>query len=152
MPEGLPSSSIPPSCFPPVPVPITHHHSLPAARALRNVWLWLANMSRVCNRELGTPYNRCLRLFDDAKDNCERTIPLLFFLCYIIVTFRTLCSLATCEWVPTLLQQGKGVRGSTRAHCEDPTLTETPPLCSCPHLLCHPGVHPDLPPEANRRP
>ncbi|XP_005236880.2 DC-STAMP domain-containing protein 2 [Falco peregrinus] len=83
------------------------------ARALRNVWLWLANMSRVCNRELGTPYNRCLRLFDNAKDNCERTIPLLFFLCYIIVTFRTLCGLATfalifCvipEYIQTFLQR-----------------------------------------------
>ncbi|NXH72132.1 DCST2 protein, partial [Hydrobates tethys] len=64
------------------------------ARALRNVWLWLANMGRVCNRELGTPYNRCLRLFDEAKDNCERAIPLLFFLCYIIVLFRPLCGLA----------------------------------------------------------
>ncbi|NXL66971.1 DCST2 protein, partial [Chordeiles acutipennis] len=64
------------------------------ARALRNVWLWLANVGRVCNRELGTPYRRCLRLFDEAKDNCERAIPGLFFLCYIIVTFRPLCGLA----------------------------------------------------------
>ncbi|NXK15400.1 DCST2 protein, partial [Herpetotheres cachinnans] len=64
------------------------------ARALRNVWLWLANMGKVCNQELGTPYRRCLRLFDEAKDNCERAIPLLFFLCYIITSFRPLCGLA----------------------------------------------------------
>ncbi|XP_074784873.1 DC-STAMP domain-containing protein 2 [Athene noctua] len=64
------------------------------ARVLRNVWLWLANMSRVCNREMGTPFQRCMRLFDDAKSNCERTIPLLFFLCYIIVAFKPLCGLA----------------------------------------------------------
>ncbi|NXN69785.1 DCST2 protein, partial [Himantopus himantopus] len=63
-------------------------------RALRNVWLWLVNVGKVCNRELGTPYRRCLRLFDEAKDNCERTIPFLHFLCYIIVTFRPLCGLA----------------------------------------------------------
>ncbi|KAM6309485.1 DC-STAMP domain-containing protein 2 [Podargus strigoides] len=64
------------------------------ARALRNVWLWLANIGKVCNEEMGTPYRRCLRLFDEAKDNCQRTIPFLFFLCYIIVAFRPLCGLA----------------------------------------------------------
>ncbi|XP_009462970.1 PREDICTED: DC-STAMP domain-containing protein 2 [Nipponia nippon] len=64
------------------------------ARALRNVWLWLANVSRVCNREMGTPYHRCIRLFDEAKDNCERVIPFLFFLCYIITLFKPLCGLA----------------------------------------------------------
>ncbi|XP_059688091.1 DC-STAMP domain-containing protein 2 [Gavia stellata] len=64
------------------------------ARALRNVWLWLANVGRVCNRELGTPYRRCLRLFEEAKDNCERAIPFLFFLCYVIITFKPLCGLA----------------------------------------------------------
>ncbi|NXW23851.1 DCST2 protein, partial [Circaetus pectoralis] len=76
------------------------------ARALRNVWLWLANMGRVCNHELGTPYRRCLRLFDEAKDNCERAIPFLFFLCYVIIIFRPLCGLANGEWVPVPLQQG----------------------------------------------
>ncbi|NWQ86139.1 DCST2 protein, partial [Burhinus bistriatus] len=64
------------------------------ARALRNVWLWLVNVGEVCNRELGTPYHRCLRLFNEAKDKCERTIPFLAFLCYIIIVFRPLCGLA----------------------------------------------------------
>ncbi|KAF1449202.1 DCST2 protein, partial [Pygoscelis papua] len=64
------------------------------ARALRNVWLWLANVGKVCNQELGTPYHRCLRLFDEAKDNCERAVPFLFFLCYVIVTFKSFCGLA----------------------------------------------------------
>ncbi|NXC78041.1 DCST2 protein, partial [Anhinga anhinga] len=83
------------------------------ARALRNVWLWLANIGRVCNKELGTPYHRCLRLFDEPKDNCERAIPFLFFLCYIITAFRPLCGLAN------------GVSLSA------PPL---PPPVSCPHL------------------
>ncbi|XP_009285498.1 PREDICTED: DC-STAMP domain-containing protein 2 [Aptenodytes forsteri] len=64
------------------------------ARALRNVWLWRANVGKVCNQELGTPYHRCLRLFDEAKDNCERAVPFLFFLCYVIVTFKPFCGLA----------------------------------------------------------
>lgn len=97
--RGSPRVSLAPapllSCLRSVPVPITlcpspSACSLPAARALRNVWLWLANVGRVCNRELGTPYRRCLRLFDEAKDNCERAIPFLFFLCYTIVTIKPL--------------------------------------------------------------
>ncbi|NXQ81796.1 DCST2 protein, partial [Nyctibius grandis] len=65
------------------------------ARALRTVWEWLANIGRVCNQELGTPYRRCVRLFDQAKDKCERTIPFLYFLCYIITAFKPLCGLAS---------------------------------------------------------
>ncbi|NWH52771.1 DCST2 protein, partial [Fregata magnificens] len=68
------------------------------ARALRNVWLWLVNVGKVCNQELGTPYRRCLRLFNEAKDNCERAIPFLFFLCYIITAFKPLCGLANCAF------------------------------------------------------
>ncbi|XP_075301132.1 LOW QUALITY PROTEIN: DC-STAMP domain-containing protein 2 [Opisthocomus hoazin] len=64
------------------------------ARTIRTVWVWLAHMGHVCNRELGTPYRRCMRLFDEAQDNCKRTIPLLFFLCYIISAVRPLCGLA----------------------------------------------------------
>ncbi|NXL40102.1 DCST2 protein, partial [Glaucidium brasilianum] len=67
------------------------------ARVLRNVWRWLANMGNVCNKELGTPFQRCMRVFNDAKENCQRSIPLLFFLCYLIVAFKPLCGLAGCE-------------------------------------------------------
>lgn len=121
--------------------------SLPAARALRNVWLWLANVGKVCNQELGTPYHRCLRLFDEAKDNCERAVPFLFFLCYVIVTFKSFCGLANGAWVPAPLQRGRGAAGQTPAHRGGPTLAETPPLHSCPPLLRHSAVHPVLPQE-----
>ncbi|NXE85901.1 DCST2 protein, partial [Cochlearius cochlearius] len=72
------------------------------ARALRNVWLWLANVGEVCNEELGTPRRRCLSLFGQAQDDCERAIPFLFFLCYIVVAFKPLCGLANSEWVGLL--------------------------------------------------
>ncbi|KAM6226065.1 DC-STAMP domain-containing protein 2, partial [Porphyrio hochstetteri] len=83
------------------------------ARSLRNVWLWLASMGQVCNRELGTPYRRCISLFQEAKDNCERTIPFLFFLCYVIVPFKALCGVANIalvfcvipEYIETLLRK-----------------------------------------------
>ncbi|NXH10621.1 DCST2 protein, partial [Bucco capensis] len=63
-------------------------------RALNNVWQWLVNVGKACNEELGSPYRRCMQLFDRAKDNCERAIPALYFLCYIIVAFRPLCGVA----------------------------------------------------------
>ncbi|KAM4644492.1 LOW QUALITY PROTEIN: DC-STAMP domain-containing protein 2 [Amazona ochrocephala] len=77
------------------------------ARALRNVWLWLASIGQVCNEELGSPFYRCLSLFEEAKDNCERAIPFLFFLCYIITAFKPLCGMANSAWVPTLLRWGQ---------------------------------------------
>ncbi|XP_019412398.1 PREDICTED: LOW QUALITY PROTEIN: DC-STAMP domain-containing protein 2 [Crocodylus porosus] len=64
------------------------------ARILRNVWRWLLGMGELCNQELGTPYRRCLRVFDDAKDRCERAIPTLYFLCYIVLVFKPLCGVA----------------------------------------------------------
>ncbi|NWI69689.1 DCST2 protein, partial [Todus mexicanus] len=73
------------------------------ARAMRNVWLWLANVGKMCNEEMGTPHQRCIRLFREAKDNCQRTISFLFFLCYIVDAFKPLCGLARSAWVPAPL-------------------------------------------------
>ncbi|NWX66402.1 DCST2 protein, partial [Promerops cafer] len=61
------------------------------ARALRNVWLWLARAGNICNRELGSPQGSCYRYMDKAKDRCERSLPLLFHICYIALSFKTLC-------------------------------------------------------------
>ncbi|NXP72659.1 DCST2 protein, partial [Ramphastos sulfuratus] len=60
-------------------------------RVLGNVWKWLRSVTNICNQELGSPYHRCLRLFDEAKENCDRTLFFFAFLCYIIVPFRSLC-------------------------------------------------------------
>ncbi|NWS78440.1 DCST2 protein, partial [Crotophaga sulcirostris] len=92
------------------------------ARAMYNVWRWLVDMGKICNRDLGKPYERCVRLFDDAKDTCERTLPFFYFVCYIIVPFKYLCGLAKCAWVPVPLRW-EWVVGQIPAH-----LAETPPL------------------------
>ncbi|NXK83145.1 DCST2 protein, partial [Amazona guildingii] len=75
------------------------------ARALRNVWLWLASIGQVCNEELGSPFYRCVSLFEEAKDNCERAIPFLFFLCYIITAFKPLCGMANIALVFCIIPQ-----------------------------------------------
>ncbi|NWI06319.1 DCST2 protein, partial [Tichodroma muraria] len=61
------------------------------ARALRNVWLWLARAGNICNRELGSPRSSCFRYMDKAKDRCERALPLLFHICYVVHSFKVLC-------------------------------------------------------------
>ncbi|NXC04068.1 DCST2 protein, partial [Orthonyx spaldingii] len=60
-------------------------------RTLRNVWLWLAKAGNVCNRELGSPQGSCMRYMDKAKDSCERALPLLFHICYVVLSFKVLC-------------------------------------------------------------
>ncbi|NXY81757.1 DCST2 protein, partial [Alcedo cyanopectus] len=75
------------------------------ARALNNIWLWLASVGKVCNKEMGTPYQRCIRLFSDAKDNCERAIPFLYFLCYIVDAFKPLCGLANIALLFCIIPQ-----------------------------------------------
>ncbi|XP_044304334.1 DC-STAMP domain-containing protein 2 [Varanus komodoensis] len=64
------------------------------AHCLRNVWYWLLNMGKICNEEMGTPYRKCARIFENAKDECQRAVPFLYFLCHIVLLFKYLCGLA----------------------------------------------------------
>ncbi|NXB94561.1 DCST2 protein, partial [Vidua chalybeata] len=63
------------------------------ARALRNVWLWLSRAGYICNRELGDPQSTCFRYMDKTKDRCERALPLLFHICYVVLSFKALCGM-----------------------------------------------------------
>ncbi|NXX31615.1 DCST2 protein, partial [Nicator chloris] len=61
------------------------------ARALRNVWRWLAKVGNICNREMGSPLGSCFRYMDKAKDRCERAIPLFYPICYVVLSLKVLC-------------------------------------------------------------
>ncbi|NXK69147.1 DCST2 protein, partial [Sylvietta virens] len=61
------------------------------ARALRNVWRWLSRAGYICNRGLGSPQSSCFRYMDKVKDRCERALPLLFHICYVVISFKVLC-------------------------------------------------------------
>ncbi|XP_047560983.1 DC-STAMP domain-containing protein 2 isoform X1 [Lutra lutra] len=66
------------------------------ARVLRNVWYWLLHIGDVCNAELGNPYLKCARVFDDAKDRCMHVVPWAYHLCYVLMPFKlALCGLAS---------------------------------------------------------
>ncbi|XP_042300438.1 DC-STAMP domain-containing protein 2-like, partial [Sceloporus undulatus] len=64
------------------------------ARCLRNVWYWLLHLGEICNQEMGTPYRKCIDIFENAKDECQRVVPILYYLCYIVLLFKYLCGLA----------------------------------------------------------
>lgn len=62
------------------------------------MWHWLLHIGDVCNAELGNPYLKCARVFDDAKDSCMAVIPQAYHLCYVLVPFKlALCGLASGE-------------------------------------------------------
>ncbi|XP_048338821.1 DC-STAMP domain-containing protein 2 [Sphaerodactylus townsendi] len=75
------------------------------AHCLRNVWYWLVNLGEICNHELGTPYRKCVRVFDNAKEECERAIPFLYLFCYIVLLFKPLCGLANILLVFCIIPQ-----------------------------------------------
>ncbi|XP_078527189.1 DC-STAMP domain-containing protein 2 isoform X1 [Lissotriton helveticus] len=66
-------------------------------RALRNIWYFLMQIGDICNEEMGKPFYKCCKIFDDGFDSCMRVIPFLFFICYIVLLFKLLC------WVAKLL-------------------------------------------------
>ncbi|XP_055478419.1 DC-STAMP domain-containing protein 2 [Psammomys obesus] len=79
------------------------------ARSLRNVWFWFLHIGDVCNSELGNPYIKCARVFDDAKDNCMKVVPHAHHLCYVLMPFKlVLCGLASLVQmfcvIPTYIQ------------------------------------------------
>ncbi|KAJ7307337.1 hypothetical protein JRQ81_009347 [Phrynocephalus forsythii] len=75
------------------------------AHCLRNVWYWLLNLGKICNEEMGAPYRKCVRIFENAKDQCQRAVPLFYYLCYIVLLFKYLCGLANVLLVFCVIPQ-----------------------------------------------
>lgn len=66
----------------------------PAARALRNVLRFLADIGDICNEKMGTPYRKCRSLFQEARSDCSELLGDFNFLCDIVDGFLPLCNLA----------------------------------------------------------
>ncbi|KAL1259587.1 hypothetical protein QQF64_010164 [Cirrhinus molitorella] len=64
------------------------------ASTLRNVLHFLASIGDVCNDNLGLPYQKCTRLFDEARENCMELLSVFSFLCHLLDGFQSLCGLA----------------------------------------------------------
>lgn len=66
----------------------------PAARTLRNVLRFLADIGDICNEKMGTPYRKCRSLFEEARSDCSELLGDFNFLCDIVDGFLPLCNLA----------------------------------------------------------
>lgn len=81
-------------CHTPADTHLTPLTSDPAARALRNVLRFLADIGDICNEKMGTPYRKCRSLFEEARSDCSELLGDFNFLCDIVDGFLPLCNLA----------------------------------------------------------
>ena len=50
-------------------------------------------MVDICNAELGKPYQKCKKSFEDAYDDCARRLGIFKFLCKIVSACKPLCNI-----------------------------------------------------------
>lgn len=61
-------------------------------RTIRNAFAWLASIVNVCNVHIGTPFQRCHRMFELAREDCRHKLnPWLWPLCNVTDVAKRLC-------------------------------------------------------------
>ncbi|XP_037939558.1 DC-STAMP domain-containing protein 2-like [Teleopsis dalmanni] len=58
---------------------------------IKNAYNWLNSLVSVCNKEFGTPFDRCIKIADDAMADCRDKLGVLDTLCNFTELFRMLC-------------------------------------------------------------
>ncbi|KAL6261589.1 hypothetical protein P5V15_006676 [Pogonomyrmex californicus] len=75
-------------------------------RVITSVFQWLGNVVNICNKKLGTPFDRCERVFEGAVADCKAKLGPLFggicnltyivgALCYIVKPLDFICMLVS---------------------------------------------------------
>nr|CAD7406922.1 unnamed protein product [Timema poppensis] len=65
------------------------------AKVIKTVYQWLKSILSICNKKMGTPYERCLRVFDNAVVDCQATLgPMFNWLCSIVYLAKVVCVIA----------------------------------------------------------
>lgn len=104
------------------------------ARVITSVFQWLASIVNICNKKLGTPFDRCQRVFEGAVADCKAKLGPLFggicnlayvvgALCYVVKPLDLICMLVSYV-ADTVVD---AVRKST---CTTDTV-----LCKCTHEI-----------------
>ncbi|XP_069674725.1 DC-STAMP domain-containing protein 2-like [Periplaneta americana] len=73
-------------------------------RVIKSVIQWLGNIVNICNKKVGTPFQRCMRVFDGAVTDCQAKLGPLFnwmcsltyvvsIVCYVVKIFDLICML-----------------------------------------------------------
>ncbi|KAL0271510.1 UNVERIFIED_CONTAM: hypothetical protein PYX00_008582 [Menopon gallinae] len=52
---------------------------------------WLGSIVNFCNKELGTPFQRCMKTLDDAIEDCKAKMGIMGFLCHVVHVVKALC-------------------------------------------------------------
>jgi len=53
---------------------------------------WLGSIVNICNKKVGTPYQRCMRVLDGAVADCQAKLgPLFNWLCSITYVASIVC-------------------------------------------------------------
>ncbi|XP_063217826.1 DC-STAMP domain-containing protein 2-like isoform X2 [Bacillus rossius redtenbacheri] len=59
---------------------------------IKNMYHWLKSVVNICNTEVGTPFQRCVRVFGDAVVDCQAKLgPMFDWLCSIAYVADALC-------------------------------------------------------------
>lgn len=75
-------------------------------RVITSVFQWLGSIVSICNKKLGTPYDRCQAVFEGAVADCKAKLGPLFggicnlayvvgALCYIVKPLDLICMLVS---------------------------------------------------------
>lgn len=63
-----------------------------SVRVIKAAFMFLARILNICNKELGTPFERCTRVFDNAIVDCNAKLgPMFSWLCSITYIIKTVC-------------------------------------------------------------
>lgn len=63
-----------------------------SVRVITSVFQWLGSIVNMCNKKLGTPFDRCQRVFDGAVADCKAKLgPLFGGICNLAYIVGTLC-------------------------------------------------------------
>ncbi|KAF3430240.1 hypothetical protein E2986_05482 [Frieseomelitta varia] len=61
-------------------------------RVITSVFQWLASVINICNKKLGTPFDRCQAVFEGAVADCKAKLgPIFGLVCNITYVVSTLC-------------------------------------------------------------
>ncbi|KAK3741414.1 hypothetical protein RRG08_011190 [Elysia crispata] len=58
------------------------------------VFKWLASMTDVCNKNMGNPFKKCKKVFQDGYRRCRRKLSILKFMCSVVRLVRKVCYIA----------------------------------------------------------
>lgn len=71
---------------------------------IRNAFKWLANIVNYCNVRIGTPFQRCILMFELAMDDCRLKLGWFEPLCNVTYLAKTICySVKFIDYICVLL-------------------------------------------------